>query len=413
VNVLAASFGSAGDFLPTLAIASALRKRGHGVSLIANPFFEPHARRAGVAFLSAGAYCDMSAEFESNPRYLTSLGGGYSVWKDFVIPNIVATHAAARGAIAAKRPHLLLCNDMSFGAVWAAAEKKIRHALVSASPLVWVNPRAPMIVSDWVPPRWLQRQIGHIAGVAASEFFTHSLRPVARRMGTISDASFRSFIRDAALLLGMWSPSIRSALSGDPPASTVCGFARAGHFGGETCSPEVEAFLAKGPPPVVVGLGSAHAFTAGPLLRAVAEACDRAGLRCLIAGCPASESNFGRAVLAVRYEPYHLVFPRAAVVVIHGGAGATSEALRSGRPVLALPFAFDQFLMANQVERAGAGIWLRKRQRSCREITNALLRLVSRENFARRAEALASTLACERDGALVAAELIESHPLTS
>jgi UDP:flavonoid glycosyltransferase YjiC (YdhE family) len=145
----------------------------------------------------------------------------------------------------------------------------------------------------------------------------------------------------------------------------------------------------------------------GDVIRVVAEACERAGLRCLIVGHPAAETNFAGSVRAVRYAPYHLVFPRAAVVVIHGGAGTTGEALRSGRPILVLPFAFDQFHMAKEVEATGAGVWVRKRDRSLDGIAGALRRLVSDDRFTQRASQWARLLSREPDGAEIAAQLIE------
>jgi rhamnosyltransferase subunit B len=299
---------------------------------------------------------------------------------------------------------------VSFGGVWAAAEQKVRYALVAATPLAWINPRAPMIASEWMPPRWLQPWLIRMAHWASNKILTQNLKKLARQLGNIADPSFRSVERNATFHLGMWSPMLRKCLPGDPPGAAVCGFARAGQYVA-AYSPEVEAFLSSGPPPVVVGLGSAYAFTSGPLIRRVAKACVYASLRCLIVGYPTAETNFPGSVLVVRAAPYHLIFPRSAVVVIHGGAGTTSEALRSGRPVLALPFAFDQFHMANEVEATGAGIWVRKRDRSLDGIVGALTRLISDDRFVERASQLARSLSCEPDGAEIAADLIEQLPL--
>jgi UDP:flavonoid glycosyltransferase YjiC (YdhE family) len=245
---------------------------------------------------------------------------------------------------------------------------------------------------------------------AANKVLTQSLKKLAKQLGNIPDPSFRSIERNATLHLGMWSPALRDYLPGDPPGSAVCGFARAGQFVAEACLPEVEAFLSSGPPPVVVGLGSAYALTSGPLIRMVAEACECANIRCLIVGHPTAETNFPGSVFVVRSAPYHLVFPRAAAVVIHGGAGTTSEALRSGRPVLVLPLAFDQFHMANEVEATGAGIWVRKRDRSLDGLVGVLTKLVSDDRFIQRASQLARSLSREPDGAEIAAELIEQLP---
>ena len=49
------------------------------------------------------------------------------------------------------------------------------------------------------------------------------------------------------------------------------------------------------------------------------------------------------------------MFPHAAAIVHQGGAGTTAEALRSGRPMLVLPFSHDQFDNAARVRRIGSG----------------------------------------------------------
>jgi UDP:flavonoid glycosyltransferase YjiC (YdhE family) len=49
------------------------------------------------------------------------------------------------------------------------------------------------------------------------------------------------------------------------------------------------------------------------------------------------------------------VLPRASVVVCHGGAGITLEALAHGVPVCAVPFVRDQWEVARRLERTGAG----------------------------------------------------------
>jgi MGT family glycosyltransferase len=56
-----------------------------------------------------------------------------------------------------------------------------------------------------------------------------------------------------------------------------------------------------------------------------------------------------------RFVPHRQVLDRAAVMVTHGGMGATQKALARGVPVCAVPFGRDQFEVARRVEVAGAG----------------------------------------------------------
>jgi UDP:flavonoid glycosyltransferase YjiC (YdhE family) len=53
--------------------------------------------------------------------------------------------------------------------------------------------------------------------------------------------------------------------------------------------------------------------------------------------------------------PQRALLPHVAAVVHHGGNNSFTEALVSGVPALVLPFSSDQFCVAHDVERSGAG----------------------------------------------------------
>src|SRR5208337_2067477 len=56
---------------------------------------------------------------------------------------------------------------------------------------------------------------------------------------------------------------------------------------------------------------------------------------------------------AFPYAPFSKIFPRAAVVVHQGGIGTCAQALAAGRPMLVVPFAFDQPDNAARLQRLG------------------------------------------------------------
>ena len=56
---------------------------------------------------------------------------------------------------------------------------------------------------------------------------------------------------------------------------------------------------------------------------------------------------------ACDYAPFSELFPRAAAIVHHGGIGTTGLAMRSGRPMLVMPCAWDQPDNAERVARLG------------------------------------------------------------
>ena len=409
MRCIATSFGSAGDFLPTLAIAAAMRRAGHDVLFVANPFYEPIARRAGVAFQPVGARIEVYDEVERNPRYLDPTFGLAAMWKDFGITAVTETYYALLGIVA--DADVVISANISIAGTWAAAERGVPSVFTSATPMAWPNARAPMQLLDRAFPEWALPTLNSAARAIGNVVLGTELRSLGRTLGvSAGDPSFAGTEAMAALHLGLWSPLIRPSMEGDPPRTAVCGFPRAGNYAAtrHELDPAIDAFLDAGEPPVVVGLGSVFSVGAGPLLEEIAQACSSIGRRCLVVGHPAAHDRFSGDTLAVRYAPYHLVFPRASAVVVHGGAGTTAEALRAGRPIVALPFAYDQFALSWEIERLGVGVRVSKSKRSRDVLAKALSRALDDEAIAARAAELGARVSAERAGADVAVELIEA-----
>jgi UDP:flavonoid glycosyltransferase YjiC (YdhE family) len=408
MRCVVSSFGSAGDFLPTLAVAATLGRRGHAVRYVANPFYESRVRNAGLEFVPAGELLDVYEKIERSPG-LTDRAGVTMLLRDFVGPNTEATYRTVRDLLRSDRPDAVVTNDASFGVLWAAAEERVPSALVHASPMIWMGWRSPAVFGDRALPSLLSRLLTAAGSAFVVWYMTRFLRRISRRMGTsLADVSYTASERMAAIRLGLWSPLLRGPIAGDPPNGAICGFTRASALGGAEpgVPPEVAAFLAAGPPPVVVAFGSAFALLAGRILQSIAEACADGGHPCLVIGHP-KDVEFPPDTLAVRYAPYDRVFPEAAAVVVHGGAGTTGEALRCGRPIVGVPFGFDQFWHCAAIETLGAGVRVPIARRTRADFAEAIERALSDEAIGRRASDAGRRFAAERDGAESAADAIE------
>ena len=115
------------------------------------------------------------------------------------------------------------------------------------------------------------------------------------------------------------------------------------------------AFLQAGPPPVCVGFGSTVTRDRDRLARVVLEALKKSRQRGVIVGTGLALERPSAAVLQVDYAPYGWLFPRAAAVVHHGGAGTTGQGLRAGIPNIVVPFTSDQPFWGRRVYELGAG----------------------------------------------------------
>ena len=118
--------------------------------------------------------------------------------------------------------------------------------------------------------------------------------------------------------------------------------------------PEVARFVADGTPPIVFTLGSAAVHLARDFYTHAVRAAQSLNRRAvLLLGKNPPPSDLPSSILPWDYLPFGQIFPHAVALVHQGGVGTTAQALRSGRPMLVMPFAHDQFDNAARVTRLG------------------------------------------------------------
>jgi UDP:flavonoid glycosyltransferase YjiC (YdhE family) len=192
-----------------------------------------------------------------------------------------------------------------------------------------------------------------------------------------------------------------------PPNVHVTGAAF--HAGPAAMPAELEAFLAGGPPPLVFTLGSSAVGAAGAFYHESAEAARRLGMRAvlLVGRDPANRPPaLSPDAIAVEYAPHGELFPRAAAVVHQGGAGTLALALRSGRPMVVVPYAHDQPDNAHRAARLGVARVVYPRRYTARRVADALRALLTHGDAGRRAAEVGAAVRAER-GAAGACDVLE------
>jgi UDP:flavonoid glycosyltransferase YjiC (YdhE family) len=108
------------------------------------------------------------------------------------------------------------------------------------------------------------------------------------------------------------------------------------------------------------------------------------------------------------YLPHDEIMPSASLVVGHGGHSTTMRALAHGVPLLIMPLhrILDQPMIGKAVAAAGAGRVLPKTA-SAEEIRSAVRSLLQDPSYRNAAEAAGVRL-CSRNGAIAAADELES-----
>jgi rhamnosyltransferase subunit B len=413
MRIVFATFGSLGDLHPVLALALELQRRGHQCEVATVSGYREKIEALGLLFHPLRPEFSLSDE-ELIRRIVDSARGPQYLLRDILLKNVRATHAdlvtAATGA------DLLVTSELVYAAPIVAEQLGLRRVSYALAPLSYFSANDPS-----VPP---VRVIGPLLRAFPSALRT--LKDVARRFAR----SWWQPVRDLRRELGLrpandplfrdkYSPLLDLALFSpvlqprqrDWPAQTVqtgfCFFDERGADLKPTLPAAVETFLAAGEPPIVFTLGSSAVYAARDFYAESAQASTQLGRRALLLiGSNSPPPNLPASILAWDYLPYAAIFPCAAAVVHSGGVGTTAQALRAGRPMLVMPFAFDQFDNGARMTRAGAGRMLFRSRYRADRAAHELKCLLADHRYAETAARCAAQIQSER-GVENAADAIE------
>jgi UDP:flavonoid glycosyltransferase YjiC (YdhE family) len=209
------------------------------------------------------------------------------------------------------------------------------------------------------------------------------------------------------------SPALLNRPADWPAHYHLTGFLALPPHDHEALSPQVEAFLSRGPAPVFMGFGSLMPMAGNAHLdESIAvfkEAARLAGQRAIIQADvdhpPADD------LLFVRRTPHAQVFPRCAAIVHHAGAGTTHTTLRAGVPSVPVPHVSDQFAWSEELERLGvAPRALRRNTWSAARLAERIRQATGNPRMKAAAVAIQQRMAAD-DGPSRAAELIVERNL--
>ena len=416
MRITLATWGSFGDLHPTLAIALGLKARGHRVTICTCALYREKVEREGLRW--ANLRPDLPGPNEAAPaleRLMDARRGTEAVLKEWIVPHLQDSLDDLRAAI--RGADLFVCHPVVYAGPIAAHLENVPWAATFLAPIslpsahsLPVPPSHPSMGWARKMPVWLARP--------ALEFGKSRVRPwvapvdALRKTHGLPDAN--------PIFEGMHSPTLNLALFsralGEPmpdwPTNTIqTGFPFYDRLhGGESdrLSPELEAFLKAGEPPILFTLGSSAVMTAGTFFADAALAAQALKRRAilLVGRGVAPPPNLPERVLAVEYAPHSLLMPRSSVIVHQGGVGTTGQALRSGRPQLVVPFSHDQPDNGWRVAHAGAGWVLPKARVGVLSLTFALRQLLETPSYAHCAEALAAIVAGE-NGVVAACDALE------
>jgi rhamnosyltransferase subunit B len=416
-KLVLATFGSLGDVHPYLAIAIEWQRRGNTATIATCEKYRRLVEAEGVKF--AAVRPDLLQDGNENDtasQVMDPHRGPEYLIRKILLPNIRASYndllEAAHGA------DLITSHPLTFAAPIVAKSLNIPWAYTAISPAVFVSPHDPPAVFDPVVMRLLNRLNPTLLQLAISAVkknvssWFDPLRTLSRAVGThpfmcdpLGNDQFSPYLNIALFssLFGARQPDW-------PSQTTLAGFPFYDPEVEERAPDGLSNFLSDGPPPIVFTLGSAAVMTAGDFYEVSAAVAVKLKRRAvlLVGNDPANlpTEPLPESIIALNYVPYSQLFPWSAAIVHQGGIGTTAQALRAGRPMLVVPFAYDQPDNGARIVRLGVGRVVSRKNYSRDVVAKELEEILVNSKYANSANAVGRVIRLE-NGAAVACDALE------
>jgi len=423
-RIVMATMGSEGDVHPFIAVALALKARGHEPVIAARGAFRPKIEREGVGYRHLRPDIDdadaIGLSQDEIIRAVTDQATGLRfLLKRIVLPFIRQSYedleAACDGA------DLLIPHGVVMAAPLLAEKRGLPWMSSVLQPFAFMSAHDPPVLG--VTP-WIDAMRPWLGPAVYRWLFSFMANYAANWFGPVHEFRAELGLPPSPLtpvLQGPYSPlgtlALYSRVLGDvqpdfPPATTITGFpfydSELG--GGAGLDEELAAFLDQGPAPIVFTLGTTAVLNPGRFFLESLEAASTLGRRAVLLvgqdGFKALPGRLPQTAIACAYAPHSALFPRAEAVVHQGGVGTTGQALRAGRPQLVTPHMADQPDNAARLVRLGLARTLNPKAYSAASASRAIEALASRPAYADAARRAAAQVAAE-DGAEAAADVIE------
>ncbi|MYN40882.1 hypothetical protein GTP55_16060 [Duganella sp. FT109W] len=375
------TWGSHGDIRPFVALAEGLQQAGHDVTLL-------------ITCVDSGAYAGMASPSGVKLRVIAS-------------PVIPLSEAARIGEAAIGMRNPLKQMTMLMEAAFLPAEEAMLAAaleLAAESDLLVGHyfmyplqiaaeqagkPYVSVLLSHVAIPSAHSHPIGLPFGQSFLWWLSRwALQKTAGRypnrlrarlnMPLTKDFVNQVWLSDLLTLVAV-SPQLCERQPDWPSSIQLCGFLDMPNMQIEgRLTDAVEAFLAAGEAPVYMTFGS---WTPRDIpnqtdhLKLFTDAATQAGCRAIIQTDDAAACGFqsDERVLYVSASPHHLIFPRCAAVVHHGGAGTTQSVTRAGKPSVVVAHISEQEHWGKELRRVGiAGKPLHRRSVTAKRLASRL-----------------------------------------
>jgi rhamnosyltransferase subunit B len=414
-RIVIATFGSFGDVNPCVGLALGLKQRGYSPVIATSEFYRSYVEGEGIGFRpvrpdidphDAGAMCHVM-DTKRGTEYL---------FKEFLFPRVRESYEDLSEAV--QGADLLLTHPVTFAGPLVGEKEEVLWASTVLAPISFFSAHDLPVLS---PFPWLAALRGFGPGIGrplvrlAKRRTRRWTEPVRRLRADLGLPLGKAPIYDGQfsprLVLAMFSRVLAQPKPDWPPNVRITGQVfYDGPSKSKNLPPGLERFLRSGPAPVVFTLGTSAVEATGSFYHESVDAAQRLGVRAvlLVGKNPKNRPprQLPEGVAAFDYAPFSAIFSRSAAVVHQGGIGTMGQTLRSGRPMLVVPFAHDQPDNARRAKGLGVARLVYPRAYSARRVAGHLRALLEEPGYRDQAGEVAKIVRSE-DGVGSACDAIE------
>ena len=399
MRIAIATVGTTGDVRPFTVLARRLVERGHEVTAIGWPVHRTALGQPGVRVEVAGPHADPAriAAVAADAAQRGPLEQ-VAVLRDF---HLADGEAHYRRLLELLPEHdLVLLHGIHALAHAAALDLGLPWATAVFDPVLLPTASA-------APPGMPNLGPGNrLLWGMLDRMLARTGRPlddVLRRAGSVQRDLPLFRARSPRLHIVACSPAIMRVPPDLPPTTHVTG-AWLDRSPAPALPDELEAFVADRAPPIGITFGSMGG-EADPAIDGAVAAILEGGRRVVLQGASISASP---NLMCIGTVDHRALFPRARLVVHHGGAGTTHAVVAAGVPSVVVPHVGDQRYWADRLQRLGvAPAPILARGLSADALGRAVLQAAADRTMREAAAALSGAMGAE-DGVGAAVGLLEA-----
>jgi UDP:flavonoid glycosyltransferase YjiC (YdhE family) len=388
-----------------------MQRRGHRATILTSSQHRLQIEQAGIRFQKGAPDLDFTDKVFQE-RAMREVSGGRYLLRDVILPQIRSSYDDLLAAVA--DADLLVTHMLTYAGPLVAEKTGVPWVSTVLAPLSFFSYRdSPVLASRLNGLRntapWLNALINRVAR-STMRPWNEPVNQLKRELGLSPGGEpIYDGQHSPSRVLAMFSPLLAQQQRDWPVQTQISGFPFFDNASGGTDIPQkLIDFMANGPAPVVFTLGTSAVLNPGRFYDASIEAVRKLGVRAvLLDGTNGSDGLLDRNIFSLAFAPHSWLFSRASVVVHSGGIGTTANALRAGRPMLVVPFAYDQPDNALRLVRLGVARTIGRNSYTAGRSAEAIRMLLSQPRYRIRAESVARLIRAE-DGTKVACDTLEN-----